>query len=214
MSDTSLQFSLLSMFFLAASTWCCWGKERQRRYVRYFSSILFAFDVLPGSVHLMLPVEGAAKTACPITLITSHCFRCSTWQRPPGAAAAGGRSDKDGMTDISFLFDSLCFRCPTWQRPPGAAAAGGRSDIWPRIPRRIPPGPTSRGQWSTPLFAPPPGHVKNQLAFVDYEKNVLRERNISVFTSVGDLDPDVFGPPGSGSGSISQRYGSGSVIRC
>jgi hypothetical protein len=35
-------------------------------------------------------------------------------------------------------------------------------------------------------------------------------------TSVGDpdpepdLDPHVFGPPGSGAGSISQRYGSGS----
>jgi hypothetical protein len=39
-------------------------------------------------------------------------------------------------------------------------------------------------------------------------------------TSVADLDPNpdssdprVFGPPGSGSGSISQRYGSGSGIR-
>ncbi len=35
-------------------------------------------------------------------------------------------------------------------------------------------------------------------------------------TSVGDPDPDpkgsyVFGPPGSGTGSISQRYGSGSL---
>jgi hypothetical protein len=29
-------------------------------------------------------------------------------------------------------------------------------------------------------------------------------------TSVADPDPRVFGPPGSGSGSISQRYGSGS----
>ncbi len=28
--------------------------------------------------------------------------------------------------------------------------------------------------------------------------------------SVGDPDPHVFGPPGSGTGSISQRYGSGS----
>jgi hypothetical protein len=30
-------------------------------------------------------------------------------------------------------------------------------------------------------------------------------------SSVADPDPHVFGPPGSGSGSISQRYGSGSL---
>jgi hypothetical protein len=58
---------------------------------------------------------------------------------------------------------SIGFRCSTWQRPPGAAAVDGRSDIWRRIPRRIPPGPTSRGQRSTPLSAPPPEHVMNQL---------------------------------------------------
>ncbi len=32
----------------------------------------------------------------------------------------------------------------------------------------------------------------------------------SVAHSVGDPDPHVFGPPGFGSGSISQRYGPGS----
>jgi hypothetical protein len=45
------------------------------------------------------------------------------------------------------------------------------------------------------------------MAFVDYYDYVLNERNITVFTSGGDLDPDVFGPPGFGSGSNSQRYG-------
>ncbi len=35
----------------------------------------------------------------------------------------------------------------------------------------------------------------------------------TVRTSVADPDPHVFGPPGSGSGSISQRYGSGSIIK-
>ncbi len=44
----------------------------------------------------------------------------------------------------------------------------------------------------------------------DYLDYVFKERNIIVFTSVRDLAPDVLGPPGSGSGSISQRYGSGS----
>ena len=33
-----------------------------------------------------------------------------------------------------------------------------------------------------------------------------------VFNIVGDPDPNVFGPPRSGSGSISQRYGSGSFL--
>jgi hypothetical protein len=35
-------------------------------------------------------------------------------------------------------------------------------------------------------------------------------KNTNLFTSVADPDPPVFGPPGSGSGSNSQRYGSGS----
>jgi hypothetical protein len=34
-------------------------------------------------------------------------------------------------------------------------------------------------------------------------------KKVRAKSSVGDPDPDVFGPPGSG--SISQRYGSGSV---
>jgi hypothetical protein len=34
-----------------------------------------------------------------------------------------------------------------------------------------------------------------------------------VFFSVADPDPHVFGPPGSGSGSTCQRYGSGSFYR-
>ncbi len=92
----------LSMFHLAASTWCCswWWKERQRQHVRYlscwgcccrgkeqqqrlhvryFSSILFAFDVLPGRVHriLLTLVEGATKTACPIPLFNSLNLRNS-----------------------------------------------------------------------------------------------------------------------------------------
>jgi hypothetical protein len=33
----------------------------------------------------------------------------------------------------------------------------------------------------------------------------------SSVAAVADPDPDVFGPPGSGSGSISERSGSGSV---
>jgi hypothetical protein len=33
---------------------------------------------------------------------------------------------------------------------------------------------------------------------------------VKVFCSVADPDPRVFGPPGFGSGSTSQRYGSGS----
>jgi hypothetical protein len=35
-----------------------------------------------------------------------------------------------------------------------------------------------------------------------------------VGSSVADPDPYVFGPPGSGTGSISQRYGSGSGSFC
>ncbi len=115
-----------------------------------------AFDVLPGSVHLvlLLLVEGAIKTACLIP-----------------------------------QFDSLCFPCPTWLRPPGAAAAGGRSDIWRRIPRRIPPGPASRGQWSTPLFDPPPGHVMESVGsqICDYLDYVLREETLLSFRNESKL---------------------------
>ncbi len=47
-------------------------------------------------------------------------------------------------------------------------------------------------------------------------KPCMRERTEKVTwfyintTSVADPDPHVFGPPGSGSGSTSQRYGAGS----
>jgi hypothetical protein len=43
-----------------------------------YGSTALAFDVLPGSVHLVLLllvlVEGATKTACPIPLFNSFCF--------------------------------------------------------------------------------------------------------------------------------------------
>jgi hypothetical protein len=51
----------------------------QRQHVRYLSSTLFAFNVLPGSVNLvlLLLVEGAKKTACPIPLFNSLNIRHS-----------------------------------------------------------------------------------------------------------------------------------------
>jgi hypothetical protein len=46
--------------------------------------------------------------------------------------------------------------------------------------------------------------------------NMLTDCSVTVFVSVPDPDPSdphVFGPPGSGFGSISHRYGSGSFYQ-
>jgi hypothetical protein len=74
-----------------------------------FVSPALAFDVLSGSVQLvlLLLVERVTKTTCPIPLFDSLCFPCPTWQRPPGAVAAGGRSDKEGMSDTCLQFSLL-----------------------------------------------------------------------------------------------------------
>jgi hypothetical protein len=55
------------------------GATKATCLISLFSSILFAFDVLPGGVHLvlLLLVEGATKTACPIPFFDSLCFLSS-----------------------------------------------------------------------------------------------------------------------------------------
>jgi hypothetical protein len=61
-----------------------------------------------------------------------------------------------------------------------------------------------------PVFNWPPG--SNSVPIQDYRsKDLVRKEIITNLHSVVDpdsSDPYVFGPPGSGSGSISQRYGS------
>jgi hypothetical protein len=59
--------------------------------------------------------------------------------------------------------------------------------------------------------------VPTSLVPISYTGNYWAPNAGSVPDSVADPDPDppdphVFGPPGSGSGSISQRYGSGSAL--
>jgi hypothetical protein len=42
----------------------------------------------------------------------------------------------------------------------------------------------------------------------EFQKDPMADKDRYLKPSVADPDPYVFGPPGSGSGSISQRYGS------